>query len=839
MIGIVLVSHSRRLAEGLMALVGQMAAPQVKIAIAAGTGEDRLEIGTDAVEIMDAIQSVFTEDGVVVLMDLGSALLSAETALELLPPEMAQKTTLCAAPLVEGALAAAVQAGLGSDAATVCAEARAALAAKEAQLGQAEPAPTAPEQSPPAAPAEEMVLVLKNLHGLHARPAARFVQTAASFKADVRVRDLTNGRGPASARSLNSVATLAAVGGHQIAISAQGEQAAEALKALQALVESGFGETEVETGAPPAASAQAPASAAQDGSQAAIPVAEGFALGPLHVYKPAPPPISDEKNTDPAGEIEKLSAALARTGQEIRAQKSRLRGSLSEEQAAIFDAHLLILQDPETLSAVQDRIRQGDNAAFAWNAAAQETAGAYRALPDPYLQARAADVLDVAAQVLYALAGKQTARLELASPVILCAQDLTPTETSQLDFEKVMGLVTVGGGPTSHSAILARALGIPAISGVDPGVLGMPTGTLLGLDGGAGRLWVKPATAVQQELSTRRAAWLEHRKQLLSQSQALAVTADGVRIEVVANVGSLKDAQAAVSNGAEGVGLLRTEFLFLSRQTPPSEDEQAQVLREIGAVLGDRPVIVRTLDAGGDKELPYAGLAEEANPFLGVRAIRVSLAKPELFQPQLRAILRAGQEANFRIMFPMVAEAAEVIRAKEALEQAHLALENENIPHRWPVETGIMVEVPSAAVMAESLAAYVDFFSVGTNDLTQYTLAAERGNPSLAHLADALHPAVLRLIGQVCEAAEKHGKWVGVCGELGGDPLAAPILVGLGVRELSMTATRIPRVKEVLRRISIPEARRLARESLACMDPGTVRRLAEEFLRTIEGQGPG
>ncbi len=838
MVGIVLVSHSRSLAEGLLALVRQMASPELKVAIAAGTGEGHREIGTDAIEIVEAIQSVSSAEGVVVLMDLGSALLSAETALEFLPPELAKMTYLCAAPLVEGAVAAAVQAGLGSDVEAVCAEAGSALGAKQEQLGRAAPAGAATEHPGSLPLVDEIILRLKNLHGLHARPAARFVQTAAAFKAEIRVRNLTNGRGPASARSLNGVATLAAVGGHQIGISAQGQQAAEALEALRRLVESGFGETEAEESPKPAPVQAITADTAPGDFLQAIPVSEGFALGPLLIYRPTPPPVSDEKANDPAGEMDRLTAALARAEQEIRAQKARLRGSLSEEQAAIFDAHVLILQDPETLAVVQDWIQRGENAAFAWNAVAEETAATYRALPDDYLQARAADVLDVAAQVLFALSGRQAARLELDSPVILAAQDLTPTETSQLDFEKVTGILTVGGGPTSHSAILARALGIPAISGVAPALLGRASGTLLGLDGGAGRVWIEPSSEVQQNLTQQRAAWFEQRRRLLKESQPPAYTADGVRIEVVGNAGSLQDAHAAVANGAEGIGLLRTEFLFLTRQTPPSEDEQTQVLREIGAALGDRPVIVRTLDAGGDKELPYAGLGEEANPFLGVRAIRVSLARPELFQPQLRAILRAGQEANFRIMFPMVADIAEVLQAKAALEEAHLALEREKIPHRWPLETGIMVEVPSAAVMAEAFAPHVDFFSVGTNDLTQYTLAAERGNPALAHLADALHPAVLRLIGQVCAAADKHGRWVGVCGELGGDPLAVPILVGLGVRELSMTSTRIPRAKEVLRGLNLPAARGLAEKSLACSDPASVRGLAEGFMKTMKG-GPG
>jgi len=832
MVGIVLVSHSRQLAEGLLALLRQMSAPSVRIAIAAGSGDDRREIGTDAVEIMGAIQSVFGDDGVVVLMDLGSAILSAETAREMLPPEIADKLCFCAAPFVEGALAAAVQAGLGANLETVCEEARSALLPKQEHLGQSESATVS--IAPASAPVDEIVLTLKNLHGLHARPAARFVQTAASFDADVRVRNLTNGKGPVSARSLNSVATLAAVGGHQIGISAHGSEAGQALDALRILVESGFGETDVESESIPVSAPASKAGISENGAESAIPIAEGFAVGPLYVYKPVPPPVTSEKITDPEAETAKLGAALISAAQDIRQQKAKLRESVSAEQAEIFDAHVLILQDPETLSAVQARIRNRENAAYAWNAVAEQTAAAYRALPDVYLRARAIDLMDVARQVLFSLAGKQVSKIELSTPVILCAQDLTPTETSQLDLEKVIGLVTVGGGPTSHSAILARALGIPAVSGVSSFLLNLPTNTLLGLDGSAGRLWVNPSDEVQQDLAAQRTAWLDHRQELLHTSQMLANTSDGTRIEVFANVGNVQDAQLAVKNGAEGIGLLRTEFLFLTRQTPPTEDEQMHVLQDIGAAMGERPVIVRTLDAGGDKELPYAGLAEEANPFLGVRAIRVSLIKPELFQSQLRAILRAGLDANFRIMFPMVANIDEVLKSKAALNEAHQTLEKEGAPHRWPIETGIMVEVPSAALMAESFAPHVDFFSIGTNDLTQYTLAAERGNPSLAHLADALHPAVLQLIHQVCVQAEKHNKWVGVCGELGGDPVATAILIGLGVRELSMTSTSIPRIKQLLLKISLKDAQSLAKDELSFSSAESVREHATKFLADVE-----
>ena len=846
MVGIVLISHSRPLAEAVLGLVRQMASPQVQIAIAAGVGEQREEFGTDAVEVMEAVQSVYSEAGVLVLMDLGSAILSADMARELLPPEIAANLRFCSAPLVEGAITAAVQAGLGASLDDVCREARQALLPKQEQLGQAletleVAAPAVADPGLPGAGAQELVLELKNPHGLHARPAARFVQMAGSFDAEIQVRNLTRQKGPVSARSLNAIAILGAVGGHRIAISARGPQATQALEALQQLVEDRFGEgdeTALPAAVPEAIPASRPAARLVAGEALpATPVSEGVALGPLFVYQAALPPISDAPAADAHLELHRLDKALAETALGIRFQRDRLVSSGSASEAAILDAHLLILQDPELQAQVRGLITaQRYNAAHAWDTAIQETAAGYRALEDAYLQQRAADVLDVGRQVLFALAGQSSAlKIALPEPVVLYAADLTPSETLQLDLERVLAVLTTGGGPTSHAAILARSLGIPALSGVNPALAALPNGALLAVDGFEGKFWLDPPAEVRTAIAARRLAWQERRAELLLRSSAQAHTADGVRVEVAANIGSLVDARAAERNGAEGVGLLRTEFLYLTRQTPPSEQEQYDALCEISAVLGSRPVIVRTLDAGGDKELPYAGLPAEANPFLGVRAIRLCLQKLDLFVPQLRAILRAGLHANLRIMFPMVANLAEVLQVKQVLQQVHEALLAEGIQHRWPISTGIMVEIPAAALLSDAIAPEVDFFSVGTNDLTQYTLAAERGNPALSHLADGLHPAVLRLIGQVCAAARAHGKWVGVCGELAGDPAAAPVLVGLGVSELSLNPGGIPRIKNLLSRVRLPEMQALAAEILQMTGAVEARQRARAFLMAAEG----
>ncbi len=517
------------------------------------------------------------------------------------------------------------------------------------------------------------LLTLTNLHGLHARPAAKFVQTAGRFAASVTVTDLTNGKGPVSARSLNAIATLGAIENHQICISASGEESRLVLAALKALIEDNFGE------APAAAAVEEKPAEIHDvttegGALKAVPISEGFALAPLYKYQAQRPPIPTHPAENPEAEWTRLQAALENTIREVNQLARRMKQSIGSSEGAIFDAHLLILQDPDLIQQARKGIdERHENAAFAWNEAIAEAAASYRSLDDPYLQQRAADVEDVGTQVLFAMMNKKAnGPIVFDQPVILYAADLTPTETSQLDMNMVLGIITAGGGPTSHSAILSRALGVPAVAGVGRMLDRQPSGTLTGLNGFTGEVWPDPSQEVQAEIQTRRTEWLAGREKLLQTSQQPAMTKDGQRVEVFANIGGVNDARGAVQNGAEGVGLLRTEFLFLTRETAPSEEDQYQILREIFETMGEkRPVTTRTLDVGGDKELPYIQMPEEPNPFLGVRALRLSLARPELFLTQLRAILRAAEGYPCRIMFPMVADVDEIRKARGYVEKAH------------------------------------------------------------------------------------------------------------------------------------------------------------------------
>jgi multiphosphoryl transfer protein len=820
MVGLVLVSHSATLAEGVAELARGMGA-EVPIELAGGIDAPEPALGTDVARVLEAIERADQGDGVLVLMDLGSAVLSAEMALDLLPPERRERVLLCEAPLVEGAVAAAVTAKLGASLEDVAAEARGALEAKVTHLGSGEP--SAPAAAVTGNGSRTITLTVGNPLGLHARPAARFVQTVGGFDADVTVMNVTTGRGPASGRSLNAIATLGVRQGHEIAVAASGAQATDVLAALEALAERDFDE-ELAAQPPPTPAPTRP-QAGPPGALVGLPAAPGMALGAARHFRAPAPEIPAEPAADPEAEWEALDQALERVRAEIRATRDSVADRAGEYSAAIFDAHLLFLDDDALLEPARRAIfEEGRNAAQAWHGAAEAVAAEYRGLDDDYLEARAEDLAGVARQVVAELVGGEAPAAAVVEPGIVIAGDLTPADTAALDRELVSGIATAYGGPTSHSAILARSLGIPAAVGLGEGLLAVPEGAPLALDGDAGAVFVDPAPEVVREYERRIAEREEAARRAVATAQRPAQTRDGRRIEVVANVGSPADVDAAVANGAEGVGLLRTEFLFLERDSLPTEDEQYAAYADMAERLQGRPLILRTLDVGADKPLPYLPRRAEANPFLGVRGIRLGLAQPELLETQLRAAMRAAAGHQLKVMFPMVTTLAEYREAMSVLARAREQL-GEAGETSGRMEVGVMVEVPAAALAAEAFAPEVDFFSIGTNDLVQYTMAAERGNDAVAGLADGLHPSVLRLIRTVTEAAEAHGKWVGVCGELAADPAAVPLLVGLGVSELSVNAPAIPATKEAVRRVDAEAARAFATDAQRLSSAEDVRAL--------------
>lgn len=824
LVGIVVVSHSAKLAAGVVDLAREMAGPDVRIVAAGGIGEHGELLGTDVAAIQHAVEQVYSDAGVVVLMDLGSALLSAEMALEELPDEWRSRVVLCDAPLVEGSVAAAVQARLGSSVAEVVAEARAALAPKVEHLKSDTPAlmNSSPTLVNGGAALPELRLTVRNHLGIHARPAARIVQTARELNATVRIRNLTTGRGPANARSLTGLALLEVRQDHAIGVVAEGPDAQAALDAIRSLVAANFGEE------------SSPAGPTEVASQAAPPASEGEALrglaaspgsvvGPVRHLRASVPTLSDVPATDPSGEWKALVAALNQARSELHVARAAVANRASVDAASVLDAHVLLLDDDALVETARRSIFDDQlSAAAAWWRAVEAVIADYRSLEDKYLQARANDVADVGQRVLGYLMTDAVGPKQMSGAGILVAVDLSPADVALADPSLLQGICTSGGGPTSHGAILARSLGIPAVVGVGPAILTLPEGTPLLLDGDAGYVWPHPDTALVAERSSGGSAALAKAR---LRTPGDAITLDGHRVIVAANVSSAVEARAAARVGADGVGLCRTEFMFLGRASAPSEDEQVAAYTAIAEAMHGRPVVFRTLDVGGDKPLDYLGLTAEANPFLGRRGIRLSLDQPDVFRAQLRALVRVAARYPIRVMFPMVATLDEWRRARALVLEVGADVERSGTPAPVTIELGIMVEVPEAALLADRFAAEVDFFSIGTNDLSQYTLAADRGNPSVATLADPFQPGVVRLIRDVVEAAHRQRKPVVVCGEMAGDPLATPLLLGLGVDELSMSPNSISRVAEVVRGVDRARARVLVQQAVAADSADAVRQI--------------
>jgi len=563
-----------------------------------------------------------------------------------------------------------------------------------------------------------------------------------------------------------------------------------------------------------------------------IPVSEGIAIGPAFVYRPEKPKFERRQVEDVETELERFQRAVERSKKQLSEIYAKAKDEMGEDTARIFEAHLLFLEDPALLEKVHSKIKDKKlNAEAAVAETVEEFVAAFETMEDEYMHARAADVQDVGQRILRNLLGISGKSLdELTSPVIVVAEDLAPSDTAQMDKSLVLGFCTAGGGTTSHTAIMARILGIPAVVGIREGLLNVESGQVLIVDGQEGAVIPEPSGKLIAEYRRRQREFRARREAALTLAQESTRTIDGHRVEVVANIGDVDSARIALEYGAEGVGLLRTEFLYLRRTSMPTEDEQYAAYRAIANVMGKRPLIIRTLDVGGDKQLPYLDIGEELNPFLGWRAIRLCLKQADLFRTQLRAILRAGHERNVKIMFPMIADLEEVRQAKRILAEAKAELEAKDVPFAQDVEVGIMVETPAAALAADILAEEVDFFSIGTNDLIQYTMACDRTNERVAHLYQPLHPAILRLIRGIIEAAHAAGKWVGMCGEMAGEPLAIPILLGLGLDEFSMNAVAIPKAKEIIRSFSLEEAQQVASYILSLKTLEEVRLRAREII---------
>lgn len=661
-------------------------------------------------------------------------------------------------------------------------------------------------------------------HGLHARPAGRIAACVRGFDARVVLK---HGERQADAASLVAMMGLGVKDGDELLLQATGAQAQAALSALTALIAAGLEEGAHEPAPKPAAIPAAPKSepvVGEDGELilSGVTAAPGLVIGRAVRLTQTEIAVS-ENGGGVAVENTRLNAALSA----VRARIEQAATSGNAHRRAILAAHLGFLDDPGLISGAEQAVSEGRSAGFAWRQSARAAADLFRTMGDPRMAERADDLLDLERQVLIELSGEAAPAPAAIGPgSVIVADDLLPSQLMALDAVKVAGLCTAQGGPTSHVAILAAAMGVPALVAVGAALDRVDNGVLVVLDADGRQLIANPSAARQAGAQSAVAA----RERRRADARALALddcrTADGARIEVFANLGDAAEAAPAVAGGAEGCGLLRTEFLFLERETAPTEDEQLAQYQTIADALDGRPLIIRTLDAGGDKPLPYLPMPHEENPALGLRGVRSGLHRPDILLTQLRAICRVRSKGAVAVMLPMIASVAEVRQVRAMLDVAVAETGG-----RAPV-LGVMIETPAAAMTVDRLAPAIDFISIGTNDLTQYALAMDRQNAALAAQLDSLHPAVLRLIAQASGSAAEL-KWIGVCGGLASDVLAAPILIGLGVRELSATPSMVAEIKAVVRNLTLSDCTRLAAEALAQDSAEAVRALAADRLACL------
>jgi len=563
-----------------------------------------------------------------------------------------------------------------------------------------------------------------------------------------------------------------------------------------------------------------------------IGASDGVAIAKAYLMIEPDLSFSEEKVTDTAAEVEKFKAAVNQSKVELMQIRNNAEVALGADKAAIFDAHLLVLEDPELINPIEENIKNNQsNAATALSEVATNFVTIFESMDNEYMRERAADIKDVSKRVLSHILGVTLPNPTLIDePVVIIAEDLTPSDTAQLNKAFVQGFATNIGGRTSHSAIMSRSLEIPAVVGTKNITALVEQGDFIIVDGIEGEVILNPDEATITAYKQKQSQFIEEKELLKQLVNDKTVTSEGKHVELAANIGTPDDLTGVVNNGAEGIGLYRTEFLYMGRDTMPSEDEQYEAYAKVLKEMKGKRVVVRTLDIGGDKELPYLNLPKEMNPFLGYRAIRLCLAQPEIFRPQLRALLRASVHGNLSIMFPMIATINEFREAKAILEDEKANLTKENIKFSDNIELGIMVEIPSTAAMADIFAKEVDFFSIGTNDLIQYTMAADRMSERVSYLYQPYNPAILRLVKQVIDASHKEGKWTGMCGEMAGDTTAIPLLLGLGLDEFSMSATSILRARRQIKNLSQVEMAKIAEQALNCSTQEEVISLVDAYL---------
>ncbi|MBF7017427.1 phosphoenolpyruvate--protein phosphotransferase [Staphylococcus durrellii] len=564
-----------------------------------------------------------------------------------------------------------------------------------------------------------------------------------------------------------------------------------------------------------------------------IAASDGVAIAKAYLLVEPDLSFENEKTADTTAEVEKFQNAINTSKIELTKIRNNAETNLGADKAAIFDAHLLVLDDPELIQPIEDKIKNDQvNAPTALTEVTDQFISIFEGMDNEYMKERAADIRDVRKRILANLLG-----VELPNPsmidesVVIIGNDLTPSDTAQLNKEFVQGFVTNIGGRTSHSAIMSRSLEIAAVVGTKSITDEVQQGDMIVVDGLTGEVIVNPSEDEVIAYQNKRERFFEDKKDLQKLRDDESMTLDGHHVELAANIGTPNDIKGVLENGAEGIGLYRTEFLYMGRDQLPTEDEQFEAYKEVIESMEGKRVVVRTLDVGGDKELPYLNLPDEMNPFLGYRAIRLCLDQPDIFRPQLRALLRASAYGKLNIMFPMVATIQEFRDAKALLEEERANLKQEGVEVSDDIELGIMVEIPSTAALADVFAKEVDFFSIGTNDLIQYTMAADRMSERVSYLYQPYNPAILRLVKQVIEASHKEGKWTGMCGEMAGDEIAIPLLLGLGLDEFSMSATSILKARRQIKELSQSEMQELANRAINAATSEEVQTLVKQYAK--------
>ena len=804
MVGIVIVSHSKMLAEGVKELADQMSQNKVAIIAAGGFDDESSPIGTDPFKIKEAIEALSECDGILVLMDIGSAVMNAELALDLIDEDLQKKTLLCEAPLVEGAIAAAAQAMTGAAIKAVAHEARNGLLGKQSLLQPIED--NEPQiETEPSDFDKEIKITVPNQLGLHARPSVKLVELVNKFNLTTAIVS-TNNKPFVDANSISQISTLGAKKDDILIFKVKGNQVNDLEIALNTFTKENFGDP-INTNT---------AKIKEEPINKIIPsdeliglgVSKGIAIGKAKLLKNVLVEVKKEKADDTLLEISKLKNSIAivlNNFKEIQQKTLKLYG---KDDAEIFDFHIFMLIDAKTIQQAEQIINdESVSAAYAWYTVYTNLEKKYVDMEDAYLKERASDVVEIRNKVINEIQNNSNNDIILTEPAILIVDEIGPAQTLSLDTEKVLGIISMHGGETSHATILARSLGIPAITSVGKAINAIKENEVLAMNGSTGSIVLESEHPEEiKTLILEKEKEDKLLKERFAKAKQPAVSVDGVEFKILANVSSPKEAKIAFDNGAEGIGLYRTEFLFMNRDSAPSEEEQYTIYKQLCENMEGLPITIRTLDIGGDKQIPYLGISEENNPFLGLRGIRYCLQNTALFKTQLRALCRISADYQIKIMYPMVGVVEEVLSANELLREVQNDLKKEQILFNENMQIGIMVEVPSVLFLIPQLAKEIDFLSIGTNDLTQYLLALDRENTNVSKYFSALHPSVLTAVQRIIRLANENNLDVSLCGELARNQKATKLLSGIGLRNFSMSSPAIPSIKEIVRNLNVKES---------------------------------